>query len=128
MAKKLLDQMRDAIRIKKYSYRTEETYIDWVRRYILFHKKRHPAEMGAPEIQAYLAHLASERNVAASTLNQALSAIIFLYREVLHKEIEPVLLTRAKRPERLPTVLTHQEVIRILDQLVGTHKLMVQLL
>jgi integron integrase len=120
--------MRAAIRTKHYSYRTEETYVDWARQYILFHQKRHPAEMGAAEIQTFLAHLASERTVAASTQNQALSAILFLYREVLHKEIEPVLLSTAKRPERLPTVLTHEEVLRVLDQLNGIHRLMAQLL
>lgn len=128
MATKLLDQMRDIIRTKHYSYRTEETYLDWARRYILFHQKRHPTEMGATEIQVFLAHLASERRVAASTQNQALSAILFLYREVLHKEIEPVLLSSAKRPERLPTVLTHEEVLHVINHLSGAHKLMAQLL
>ena len=128
MAKKLLDQLSDALRTKHYSYRTEETCMDWVRRYILFHHKQHPASMGVPEIRAFLAHLATERNVAASTQNQALSAILFFYREVLHKEIEPILLAGAKRPERLPTVLTHQEAVNILNQLNGTHKLMAQLL
>ncbi len=128
MAKKLLDQLSDTLRTKHYSYRTEETYLDWVRRYILFHHKQHPASMGAPEIRAFLAHLATERNVAASTQNQALSAILFLYREVLQKEIEPILLTGAKRPERLPTVLTHQETLDILNQLNGAYKLMAQLL
>jgi integron integrase len=128
MAKKLLDQVRDALRTRHYSYRTEETYIDWIRRYILFHHKRHPADMDATEIQAFLTHLAAERTVAASTQNQALSAILFLYREVVHKEIEPVLLTGAKRPERLPTVLTTHEVLRVLNQLNGTHQLMAQLL
>src|SRR5262245_10610910 len=128
MTKKLLDQVRDALRTRHYSYRTEETYVDWIRRYILFHHKRHPKDMGTSDIQAFLAHLASERMVAASTQNQALSAILFLYREVLHTEIEPLLLSGAKRPERLPTVLTHEEVLRVLDQLNGTHKLMAQLL
>lgn len=128
MAKKLLDQAHDALRSKHYSYRTEQTYIDWMRRFILFHNKRHPGEMGAPEIQAFITHLASERSVAASTQNQALSAILFLYREVLHKEIEPVLLSTAKRPERLPTVLTHDEVLRVINLLTGTHKLMAQIL
>jgi len=128
MAKKLLDQLSDALRTKHYSYRTEETYIDWVRRFILFHNKQHPEIMGAAEIRAFLAHLATDRNVAASTQNQALSAILFLYREVLHKEIETILLTDAKRPERLPTVLNRDEVVRILAQLTGTHKLMTQLL
>lgn len=128
MAKKLLDQMSDAIRLKHYSLRTEESYLDWVRRYILFQNKRHPNDMGAPEIQAFLVHLATQRNVAASTQNQALSAILFLYREVLHKEIDPILLSSAKRPERLPTVLTHEEALRVINQLTGTHKLMAQIL
>lgn len=128
MARKLLDQVREALRLKHYSYRTEESYVDWIRRFILFHRKRHPNQMGAPEIQAFLAHLARERNVAASTQNQALSAILFLYREVLHKEIEPVLLSGAKRPERLPTVLTRDQVLLVINQLNGTHKLMAQLL
>jgi integron integrase len=128
MAKKLLDQMRDALRLKHYSYRTEETYLDWAKRYILFHNKRHPAEMGAPEIQAFLIHLATQRHIAASTQNQALSAILFLYREVLHQEVEPVLLSSAKRPERLPTVLTHDEALRLLARLTGTPKLMAQIL
>ena len=73
MAKKLLDQVREALRLKHYSYRTEASYVDWIKRFILFHHKRHPSEMGAPEIQAFLAHLAQEKNVAASTQNQALS-------------------------------------------------------
>jgi len=128
MAKKLLPQLREALRLKHYSYRTEETYVEWVRRFILFHGKRHPAEMGAAEIRAFLAHLAQERNVSASTQNQALSAVLFLYREVLHKEIEPILLSTAKRPQRLPSVLTRQEVLTLLEHLSGTFKLMAQLL
>jgi len=128
MAKKLLDQLSDTLRAKHYSYRTEEAYLDWVRRYILYHNKQHPAKMGAAEIRAFLVYLAVERSVAASTQNQALSAILFLYREVLHQEIEPILPSSAKRPERLPTVLTHAETISVLNQLNGTHKLMAQLL
>jgi integron integrase len=128
MAKKLLDQLREELRLKHYSYRTEQAYVDWVRHFILFHNKRHPAEMGAPEIRAFLAHLAQERNISASTQNQALSAVLFLYREVLHKEIEPVLLSTAKRPQRLPSVLTRQEVLTLLEHLSGTFKLMAQLL
>jgi integron integrase len=128
MAKKLLDQLREELRLKHYSYRTEQAYVDWVRRFILFHNKRHPAEMGVPEIRAFLAHLAQERNVSASTQNQALSALLFLYREVLNKEIEPVLLSTAKRPQRLPSVLTRQEVLTLLEHLSGTFKLMAQLL
>jgi integron integrase len=128
MAKKLLEQMRDALRLKHYSYRTEEAYLDWAKRYILFHHKRHPAGMGAPEIQAFLVDLATQRRVSASTQNQALSAILFLYREVLHQEVDPVLPSSAKRPERLPTVLTHDEVLRLLTHLNGVHKLMAQIL
>jgi len=128
MAKKLLEQLSDALRTRHYSYRTEQAYLDWVRRYVLFHQKRHPTTMGAEEIRAFLAHLATNGKVAASTQNQALSAILFLYREVLHKEIEPILVNSAKRPERLPTVLTREEVVRVLSELMGTHKLMAQLL
>ena len=128
MAKKLLDQLSDALRMRHYSYRTEQAYLDWVRRYILFHQKRHPVTMGEEEIRAFLTHLASDRNVAASTQNQALSAVLFLYREVLKKELEPILVTGAKRPERLPTVLTREEVQQVLSQLVGMHRLMAQLL
>jgi len=128
MAKKLLDQLREVLRLKHYSYRTEEAYVNWVRRFIIFHDKRHPAEMGAPEIQTFLAHLAQEGNVSASTQNQALSALLFLYREVLHREIDFVSLPTAKRPKRLPTVLTRDEVRRLLDCLDGVYKLMAQLL
>ncbi len=128
MAKKLLDQARELLRAKHYSYRTEQTYIDWMRRYILFHNKRHPIEMGAPEIQAFLLHLANDRNVSASTQNQALSAILFLYRQVLHKELEPVILPTAKRPKHIPAVLTRQEAIHIIDHMTGIYKLMTQLL
>ncbi|MCS6906467.1 MAG: integron integrase [Anaerolineales bacterium] len=128
MAKKLLDQAREILRAKHYSYRTEQTYIHWMRRYILFHKKRHPIEMGSPEIQTFLLYLANKLNVSASTQNQALSALLFLYREVLHKELEPILLTKAKRPERIPTVLTRQEVLQIINHMTGVYKLMTQLL
>src|SRR5215210_6632267 len=86
--KKILDQVSDAIRLKHYSYRTEQTYKEWIKRYILFHKKRHPIEMGPAEIQSFLSHLATEKNVAASTQNQALSAILFLYKYVLLKPVD----------------------------------------
>jgi integron integrase len=127
--KKILDQLRDAIRAKHYSYRTEQTYVDWCRRYILYHHKRHPAEMGVPEIQAFIIYLANDQNVAASTQNQALSAILFLYRNVLLRDIEfPTDIVRAKKPGRLPTVLTKAEVLSIVGRMNGTPKLMVQLL
>ncbi len=109
--RKLLDQVRDVIRLKHYSRRTEDTYADWIKRFILFHNKRHPNEMGAPEIEAFLTHLAVELNVAVSTQNQAYSAILFLYREVLHIDLpETINAIRAKKPQRLPTVLTRAEV------------------
>ena len=128
MAKTLLAQLRETLRIKHYSYRTEESYVNWVRRFILFHNKRHPAEMGAPETQAFLAHLAQEKNVSASPQNQALSALLFLYRAVLQKEIAPVLLSSAKRPEHLPTVLSREAVRLLLNQISGVHKRMAQFL
>jgi integron integrase len=108
---RLLDQLRDRLRLRHYSLRTEQAYVHWVKRYILFHGKRHPAEMGKAEVEAFLTHLAVERHVAASTQTQALSALLFLYKEVLSVEL-PWLseLTRAKRPARLPTVLTREEV------------------
>ena len=105
-SKKLLDQVRDAIRLKHYSIRTEQAYVHWIKRYIFFHDVRHPAEMGTPEVEAFLTHLAVKENVAASTQNQALSALVFLYREVLHQDLGPIDALRAKKPKRLPTVLT----------------------
>jgi site-specific recombinase XerD len=127
--KKLLDQVRDIIRIKHYSYRTEETYIYWIRRYILFHDKRHPKEMGKSEIEAFLSHLAVQENVAASTQNQALSALLFLYRFVLEQPIlESLDAIRAKRSRYLPTVLTKEEVSAIFNHLSGTNCLFIQLL
>ena len=127
--KKLLDQVRDTIRTKHYSYRTEQSYVDWVKRYIFFHKKRHPADMGADEVQAFLTHLAVERNVSASTQNQALSALLFLYRHVLHKELSlPADRLRAKQPKRLPTVLSKEETLDVINQMSGAAKLMAQLL
>ncbi|MBF2049054.1 MAG: phage integrase N-terminal SAM-like domain-containing protein [Elainella sp. C42_A2020_010] len=97
--KKLLDQVRDAIRLKHYVYRTEETYVQWIRRYILFHNKRHPKEMGNAEIEAFLTHLAVEGQVSASTQNQALSALLFLYRAVLNLEMLGIDAVRAKQPQ-----------------------------
>ena len=126
--KKLLDQVRDVIRLKHYSIRTEEAYVSWIRRYILFHNKRHPQAMGSQEIEAFLTHLAVKLNVAASTQNQALSALPFLYHEVLHQDLGSIQPTRAKKPRRLPTVLTKDEVCHVLAHLSGTHLLMVQLL
>ena len=99
LPKKLLEQVSDQIRLRHCSYRTEETYIQWIRRYILFHHKPHPKDMGVPEIEAFLSHLAVEGNVSASTQNQALSALLFLYKHVLKQELDSRIdAIRAKRP------------------------------
>jgi len=127
--KKLLDQVRDAVRLKHYSYRTEQTYVQWIRRYILFHDKRHPQEMGVPEIEAFLTHLAVQEQVAASTQNQALSALLFLYRHVLQLPLdERIDAIRAKPSRKLPTVLTPEEVRAVIQHMSGVHRLIVQLL
>jgi integron integrase len=125
---KLLDRVRQAIRLRGYAYSTEKTYVHWVRRYILFHDKRHPIEMGKPEVEQFLAYLAIDNNVSASTQNQALSAILFLYNHVLEQPIGYVDVLWAKRPKRLPVVLTHSEVKAVLAQLKGVPLLVVQLL
>jgi len=126
---KLLDQMRDVMRRKHMSLRTEEAYVAWAKRFILFHHKRHPKDMGAPEIRAFLTHLAVHGKVAASTQNGALNALLFLYRHVL-KQPFPELgeIERAKRPHRVPTVFTPTEVQAVLAQLSGTPHLMATLL
>src|SRR5881628_1950641 len=122
---RLLDRVRDAIRARHDSRRTEDAYVGWIRRYILFHGKRHPAEMGAPEVARFLSSLAVDGHVAASTQNQALSALLFLYREVLGVEL-PWLdeVVRARRRERLPVVLTRDEVRAVLGRLDGPARLM----
>ena len=128
-SKKLLEQVSDALRAKHYSYRTEQAYVDWIRRYILFHKKRHPKEMGENEISAFIVYLATERKVATSTQNQALSAILFLYRVVLEKEISlPKTIIHPSRPKRLPTVLTHQEAMAVINNMQGKLRLMAKIL
>jgi integron integrase len=127
--KRLLDQVRDTIRLKHYSIRTEEAYVNWIKRFILFHGKRHPQEMGAPEIEAFLTHLAVEGHVAASTQNQAFSALLFLYREVLHRDLDaPVHALRAKESQHLPAVLTKEEVGQVIGQLSGVYQLQAKLL
>jgi integron integrase len=126
---KLLDQMRDVLRLKHLSLRTEEAYISWVKRFILFHEKRHPKDMGASEIRDFLSYLATHDHVAASTQNSAFSALLFLYRYVLHQpspQLEGI--ERAKRPHRVPTVLTRQEVQMVLSTLSGMPFLMASLL
>ena len=125
-SKKLLDQVREALRLKHYSYRTEQAYVDWITRYILFHDKRHPQEMGHLEVQAFLTHLAAEKNVAASTQTQALSALLFLYREVLHQDLGNIDALRAHKPKRLPTVLTRDDTLRVISALKGPHQVITQ--
>jgi integron integrase len=126
---RLLDRLRDAIRTRHYSRRTEEAYSYWTKRFIYFNGKRHPAEMGEAEVTAFLNHLGSDRNVSASTQNQALAALLFLYKNVLGVDL-PWLdgLVRAQRPERLPVVLTREEVEKLLACLEGTNWLMASLL
>jgi integron integrase len=120
--------MKSAIRVRHYS-RTEEAYIGWVKRYILFNGKRHPRELGVTELQSFLSHLAVEKHVSASTQNQALSAILFLYREVLNvNDLTLDSAVRARRPERLPVVLTRQEVRSILNLMTGPARLVAGLL
>jgi len=122
-SKKLLDQMREALQTQHYSIRTENVYVEWVKRFILFHHKRHPKEMGNAEIAAFLTDLAVKRKVAASTQNQALSALLYLYREVLHQEVGSVDAVRARKPKRLPTVLSKPEVLRVISAMAGTPQL-----
>lgn len=126
---KLLDLVRDRIRVKHYSIRTEMQYLQWIKRFILFHNKRHPREMGAKEVEAFLTHLATVGNVSASTQNQALSALLFLYREIFELEL-PWLdqVVRAKKPQRLPVVLSKPEVTKILARMQGAHGLIARLL
>jgi len=126
---RLLQQVRDAIRRRHYSPRTEDSYVHWIRRFVYFHGKRHPAELGEAGVTAFLNHLARDRKVAAATQNQALSALLFLYREALGQPLAWLDgVDRAKRPVRTPTVLTATEVTRILDQLAGPRWIMAGLL
>src|SRR5262245_25001761 len=122
---RLLDRVRHACRLRHYSLRTEDCYVDWVRRFILFHGKRHPLEMGAAEINAFLTHLAVDGHVSASTQNQAFSALLFLYQTVL--EVDPGVIAgvvRAKRTDRLPEELKGDAVRAVLARLTGTYRLM----
>jgi integron integrase len=126
---KLLDQVRETIRAKHYSRRTEEAYISWILRFIFFHQKRHPREMGAREVNAFLSHLAVKEKVAASTQNQAMHGILFLYNEVLQMPLGKLgEIIRAKKPERLPVVLTREEVKAVLANLSGVGWIMANIL
>lgn len=126
---KLLDRVVASLRVKHYSLRTEKVYVDWIKRYIWFHGKRHPQEMGADEVEAFLSHLAVARSVSASTQNQAKSALLYLYKEVLQVEL-PWLdnITQAKVPKRLPVVMTREEVKSVLVRMDGTMWLIASLL
>ena len=126
---KLLDQLRDRIRLKHYSRRTEDVYLDWTKRYILYHNKRHPQEMGKKEIEDFLTYLATERNVAAATQNQAKAALQFLYKEVLEIQL-PWLdeVEQAKKPKRLPVVLTEKEVHSLLAHVPQAYALLARLM
>jgi integron integrase len=126
---KLLDRLRGHLRTRHYSIRTESAYADWARRFILFHGKRHPAQMGAPEVAAFLTHLATERHVSASTQNQAKAALLYLYKEVLQVDL-PWLdeVVQARPSRRLPVVLTPSEVRDLLQHMSGTTGLIAQLL
>jgi len=126
---RFLDLLRDRLRVRHYSLRTEDAYVDWTRRFILFHGKRHPRDLGATEVQAFLSHLALDRAVSPSTQNQAKAALLFLYRQVLEVEL-PWLgeVVQAKRQPRLPVVLTPGEVRTLFDQMEGTMGLVAQVL
>jgi integron integrase len=126
---KLLDSVRAALQVRHYSRRTEEAYVGWIKRFILFHNKRHPSAMGADEVNAFLTSLAVEGRVAAATQNQALSAILFLYRVVLEDPLPWIgEIVRARRPEHVPTVLSLAEARMVIDTLQGVSRLVTQLL
>jgi integron integrase len=126
---RLLDQVRAEVRLRHYSRRTEEAYVQWIRRYILFHDKRHPMTLDGSHVALFLTHLAREEGVSASTQNQALNAIAFLYRRVLRRDLESIeRFVRAHKPRRLPVVLTPAEVQSLLDHLAGTPRLVASLL
>jgi integron integrase len=122
----LLNQIAQAIRVRHYSIRTEKSYIDWIKRFIYFHHRRHPKEMGEAEVAAFLTHLAVDRNVAAATQNQSLNALVFLYKVVLDRPLQDHIqgIVRAKKPKRLPVVLTKKEVANLLSNLNGVYWLL----
>lgn len=127
--RRLLDRVRDRLAMGHYSPRTVDAYVGWIRRFILFHGRRHPAEMGAAEVSAFLSSLATVGKVSASTQNQALAALLFLYADVLGRKLEALEeMVRAKRPARLPVVMTRQEVAAVLSKLSGTSRLMASVL
>ena len=128
--KRLLDQYSEALRNRHYSLRTEQTYIGWVRQYILYHKKRHPREMGVAEINDFITSLANQKTVSASTQNQAISAILFLYRNVLYIQLDEKALIpiRPTKPKRVPTVLSRDEAKKVIARMEGIYKFMAQIM
>ncbi|APF20850.1 Phage integrase family protein [Caldithrix abyssi DSM 13497] len=125
----MLDQVRAGLRLKHYSYRTEQAYIHWIKRFIFFHNKRHPLEMGKQEINEFLTHLAVNEKVAASTQNQALCAIVFLYKHILNIDLGDIgEIYWSKKPQKLPVVFTHNEAKAVLEKLNGATWLMAMLL
>ena len=127
--KRLLDQTRDILRLKHYSIRTEQSYLSWIKRYIIFHDKRHPKDMSKKEIESFLTHLAVNSKVAASTQNQAFNALLFLYRDVLKVDMDfEINAIRAKRSVRLPVVMTKDETLKVIAFLTGMNKLIAKLL
>lgn len=127
--KKLLSQVKDKIRLKHYSISTEKSYLFWIVKYVKFHNLKHPLEMAEKEVQQFLSHLAVENNVAASTQNQALNALVFLYKEVLFQPLSnEMLITWAKKPKKLPVVLSVSEARLLIDNLKGLNKLIAQIL
>ena len=128
--KKLLDQYSEALRNRHYSFRTERTYLAWVREYILHHHKRHPREMGVSEINDFITYLVNQRSVSSSTQNQAISAILFLYRNVLQIELDEAALfpIRPTRPKRIPAILSRDEAKRVIAEMDGIYKLMTQIM
>jgi len=126
--KKLLDQVKEKLRLKHYSIRTEDAYVSWIRRFILYHNKKHPKDMDEREVEAFLSHLAIDLKVASSTQNQALNALLFLYRYVLGKDLKAINAVRAKKPKKMPTVMTRSEISKVLKGMSGVHKLMAMII
>ena len=125
---RFIHQVRKNLRNKGYSYQTEKTYIHWIKRFILFHKKQHPENLGADHINQYLSHLGIERHCSPATQRIALNALIYLYRKFLQVELEPLAFEKARQVRRLPVVLSHNEVHQLLNHLNGIYRLMVELL
>ena len=123
-----MDQVRDALALRHYSERTKDAYVAWIKRFILFHNRTHPAELGEPEIAAFLSSLATAHNVSAATQNQALAAVLFLYKQVLHRNVQGLDIVAARRPKNLPVVMTREEVAALLLNLSGLYYLMASLM